>query len=38
LEQGIDYTDANTIINAETLKAKAYLREAISLEKHSAKY
>lgn len=38
LEQGIDYTDTNTIINAETIKAKAYLREAISLEKHSAKY
>ena len=38
LEQGIDYTDTNTIINAETIKAKVYLREAISLEKHSAKY
>jgi hypothetical protein len=31
LEQGIDYTDTNAIIDAETIKAKAYLRKVISL-------
>jgi hypothetical protein len=32
LEQGIDYTETNKVINAETLKAKTYLKEAIQIE------
>jgi hypothetical protein len=32
LEQGIDYTQTNEVINAETLKAKTYLKEAIQIE------
>jgi hypothetical protein len=32
LEQGIDYAETNEVINAETLKAKTYLKEAIQIE------
>lgn len=31
LEQSIDYANTNSVIEAETIKAKAYLRKAISL-------